>query len=399
MAGKSSKRAARAALLACIALVLFAFIVIKASSEVDIQKYTALEKENISEESDDALREYYGKILGAVGGKARFNTISAKDDIAIINITVDGKDKRILTRLSRGVILPKSTDDIYTPYIQAENVTIAGNLKISGKEFFPVETSFGARNFFSTKSLSERLVEEGSSRLVDGAANVSINPIFAGVISGYNAYLSPSGLTKGIYVAEKAENYFIVKSANKKSSVAFSWLISGIRKAGDESPEDAEERILVAIDPESNTAEITVYNIEIKNAGNSNLITGNAVLEENLSAILDENPTPLPEIIKNDSQKEDNSGEDAKGNETADNGGQKPEGGKAKAAKFKIKSINEGYIISQVSAAAGMSEADVKKIVEFSYDSPEYGSDEGISESFPDGIVYEGGSVIIRLGS
>lgn len=401
MTGKNRGKAAKKiVLLACVGLVAFMAVLMSASSDVEIERYTALDQQNLSEESNEALKEYYGSVLSAIGEESKFNTISTKEDIAILNVTVDGKDRRILTRLSKGVALQKpATDSIFAQSIRSYNLTVLGNLEISGREFFPIETSFGARNFFSMKSGSEKLVEEGSSRLTNGMANVSINPIFAETISGYNVYLSPSGLTRGIYVEEKAESYFIVKSANKKSNVGFSWLLSGTPSSQDEGLNGDEIRIIVVIAPENNIAEIEIYGLEMQNAIDSSAITGNVVLEENLSSILEDEPTPLPEIVNNGT-----GGKNEPGNEeNADNGNgneQEPEsdGNKTKTAKFKISSIDEGYIISRISGVSGLSEADVKRFIRFDYKAPEYHSSEEISGSFPEGIEYADGSIIIRLG-
>src|SRR3989338_2447858 len=168
MTNPGSRASVSKRFLAAFFLIVVSIIAVLQASSQEAEKYSEMEKENISEGSNEALKEYYGSVLSTIGEESKFNTISTKEDIAILNVTVDGKDRRILTRLSKGVGIQKpSTDNIYAQSIQSYNLTVLGNLEISGREFFPVETGFGARNFFSIKSPSEKLIDEGSSRLVN----------------------------------------------------------------------------------------------------------------------------------------------------------------------------------------------------------------------------------------
>src|SRR3989338_10443854 len=180
MTNPGSRASVSKRFLAAFFLIVVSIIAVLQASSQETEKYSELKKENISEESNEALKEYYGSVLSTIGEESKFNTISTKEDIAILNVTIDGRDRRILTRLSKGVAIQRpSADNIYAQFIQSYNLTVLGSLEISGKEFFPLEPDFGARNFFSIKPPSEKIIDEGSSRLSDGIANVSINPIFA----------------------------------------------------------------------------------------------------------------------------------------------------------------------------------------------------------------------------
>jgi len=76
-----------------------------------------------------------------------------------------------------------------------------------------------------------RFYDEGRARLNNGIANISLDPIFIETVEpDYEIYLTPKGKTQGIYVAEQAKEYFIVKSFNPTSNIQFSWLISALRK-------------------------------------------------------------------------------------------------------------------------------------------------------------------------
>ena len=195
-------------------------------------KYSELEKENIGSdaESQESLKDYYGDVLGSVKTEAKFNTIATKNEIAVLNVTIDGKDRRILTRMYIGNATNTQQNLSYSKLITAENLVVLGNISLKGILFSEVESSFGARRLLDIKSTTLRHTDEGFSRLINGKANVSINPILRELISGYNVFLSAEGLTKGIYVAEKTNSYFIVKSANANSNVGFSWMLSGKSK-------------------------------------------------------------------------------------------------------------------------------------------------------------------------
>src|SRR3989344_328816 len=143
MTDPGSKASGAKKFLATAFLIILAIIAVLQANSQETEKYAELEKQNISEGSNEALKEYYGSVLSTIGEDSKFNTISTKEDIAILNVTIDGRDRRILTRLSKGVAIQKpASDNIYAQSIQSYNLTVLGNLEISGKEFFPLETDF-----------------------------------------------------------------------------------------------------------------------------------------------------------------------------------------------------------------------------------------------------------------
>ncbi|MDP6139242.1 MAG: hypothetical protein QGI89_04055, partial [Candidatus Woesearchaeota archaeon] len=94
-----SNLAKRIFFILTIALFLLIGLVMASADEVQKEKIENLEKEEISDDaSQELLKEYYGNLLGYVGTK-KFNSIATKDNIAVINVTVNGRDRRILTKL------------------------------------------------------------------------------------------------------------------------------------------------------------------------------------------------------------------------------------------------------------------------------------------------------------
>ena len=83
-----------------VVVSLFFAALVQVSSEEKV-KISELESEKIGEdtESQELLREQYGDLLGYVKTGTKFNSIATKDNIAVINITVNGKNRRILTKI------------------------------------------------------------------------------------------------------------------------------------------------------------------------------------------------------------------------------------------------------------------------------------------------------------
>ncbi|MEK6876814.1 MAG: hypothetical protein AABX63_05335, partial [Nanoarchaeota archaeon] len=176
-------------------------------------------------------------------------------------------DRRIITKLATGVVLPKIADKLLAAVLEADNVTVFDYLRILGKTIFSAATSFGERHFYGVESSEAKYADEGFSRLANGRANVSVNPVLRELISRYNVYLSAEGLTRGIYVAEKSSSYFVVKSVNENSNVGFSWMLSGVKKVADGKLESIyAERlgidITATINNENGTATIMIYGLD-----------------------------------------------------------------------------------------------------------------------------------------
>lgn len=417
-----------------IVILFFSIAIIVFAEETELTRIGSLEKEEISEEDNEALKEYYGSIFDIIGPDTTFNNMAVNENIAIINATIDGRDRRILTKLATGVVLPRITDTLFATKLQANNITVIEHLTILGKTIFNAITSFGKRAFYSVESSEAKYVDEGFARLFNGKANVSINPVLRELISNYNVYLSAEGLTKGIYVAKKTDSYFVVKSLNANSNIAFSWMLSGIKKELDGKLESVYWKgqgidITATINTENDTSTITINgfdkiialinhttnqtqnnqsNQSNDNASNSTLtqlITGNLVdefgLETELGKILSNTSTlPINETTNNvdNASYSNKTGENyTLGNETIGIFGLEP---RSSVFEFTLFSVDEDFIVNQVSIVTGLSFGDVRKLITFVYAKPENFEDEIIEPEIGkiDGIEKVNGSVIIRLG-
>jgi len=211
-----------------VILVLF----IAGLLQVTSQKKTLISELEITEFTDDdesqnLLKEYYGELIGYVGVKDKFNTIASKGDIAILNVTINGKDRRIITRLKKATLF-SGQSELADP-LKIKNLIVTGDITLKGILYADIEEEYGGRNLFGVDSTTSRYVDEGYSRIINGQANISINPILRDLIDRYNIFLTAEGLTKGIYVSQKTKSYFVVKSANPNSNVGFSWMLRGVR--------------------------------------------------------------------------------------------------------------------------------------------------------------------------
>ena len=441
MANKTIVKRALSMLL--IVVFIFSIALAFVNSEETV-KYSELEKEEIDDASNELLKESYADILGYVGNNSRFNTIASTEDIAILNVTIDGKDKRILTKLNKGVLFsqPTVSGDLTT-----NNLVVLGNISLKGLLYSDVENGFGERRFFGVEESALRYVDEGFSRLISGKANISINPALRGLIGSYTIFLSAERLTKGLYVAEKTGSYFIVKSVNPQSNVAFSWMLRGIRKGYEDEHLNSlygrKENISITalIDFENgattvringlnnifrliaNTSNTTVANViaadntienqtnnTISRTSNSNSITTNTILVKvNLSEIGD--PTAVLDVnntVDNGSAFNDNSNaviddintstSDASQDETPiieDNAANiipveafnetLQEAVSDSAAsdydlEFTLHSTDEGYAIEQIAFVTGLSLEQARMLVNFVYKEPTGFEDEIIEE-------------------
>jgi hypothetical protein len=87
---------------------------------------------------------------------------------------------------------------------------------------------------YAVQSTENWIEDFGSAELRDGAATVSIDPLFAQTVNtdvAYHVYLTPNGDTQGLYVTEKQPGSFVVReTGGGRSSIAFDYRIVAKRK-------------------------------------------------------------------------------------------------------------------------------------------------------------------------
>jgi len=425
MTGKNSDLRLRKIMFVLFILISAAAISIQTLAEPKTL-YSELEKENLSDEESNVLREYYGDLLASVGYVSRFNTIAAKNNIAIINLTVEGKDSRILARLSDTKLF--GSNDLVS-IGRVNNLTVLGNLAVFGLGYYNPYSDFGERKLFIAAGTEPKLLDEGTSKLTKGFSNVSINPVFASLIEDYKVYLSPEGKTKGLYVAEKAEDYFIVKAFTPSSNVKFSYMISGVRNYDfEELIRFKDYEIKVSIDYEAGNAEVFFVNYLYNNSNYNEstnesaentteqdssltLVTGNLVEFGDINEILDNSTTNFSEnasadnLIPNATNETtiDNSTNDTITNETISENIITNETitiSKIISENFVLNSTDEDYIMLDIASRLGLSQDDVKTHIKFEYKISQDFEDEkdGDVQTSLKSYIEINGSVIIRLG-
>jgi len=167
----------------------------------------------------------------------------------------------------------------------ASTLTVVGNFSATGTKSAVVNTSYGIRKLYAIESPDVSFYDRGKSSLTNGIANISLDPIFIETVEpDYQVFLTPEADTAGIYVAEKAKEYFIVKGRNKNSNIPFSWLLSALRKGYGATRLDSERKenteIIAVIDEENKLTDVNIIN-NLNNGKTSNASGENKKTETN----------------------------------------------------------------------------------------------------------------------
>jgi hypothetical protein len=108
-------------------------------------------------------------------------------------------------------------------------VTDAGDLYYHGTlSSFVATQSGGVGRMFVPRSTMQTMEDFGSGTLVNGSGVVHLDPAFAKMMdgTGYQVFLTPDGDNRGLYVAQKTANSFLVReSQGGHSSLAFDYRI------------------------------------------------------------------------------------------------------------------------------------------------------------------------------
>ena len=289
-------------------------------------------------------------------------------------------------------------------------VDVNGDFYCSGTKSAVVSTdSFDQRRLYAVESPDVRHIDEGRAKLKNGFANVSIDPIFKETIEGnYNVYLTPEGKTKALYVAEKTNDYFIVKDTANTNAI-FSYIISAYRRgyASKRLESGIGMEIIATIDETSKITDIEVKgsgiienlnnngqasNASRENANSStNFITGNVINEVNLNS-------DLSAILSNDNTTSSSTTNNQNFASSKQNF----------ADKFTINSIKEEEIIKEIEQKTNLDKDKIKRAIKFRKKEPvKDNAEENIPEEITQptqSVVQLGymtkvnGSVIIRLG-
>jgi hypothetical protein len=110
---------------------------------------------------------------------------------------------------------------------------IVGDLDVQGAKGAAVPFPDGTlRRLYSMESPESWFEDFGEARLVNGKAEVRIDPGFAAVVQGpYHVFITPCGDSNGLYVSSRTRKSFGVREQQRgKSTLVFSYRIVAKRK-------------------------------------------------------------------------------------------------------------------------------------------------------------------------
>ncbi len=129
-----------------------------------------------------------------------------------------------------------------------DDLSVFGNLTVTGVKNAVVETSEGSRLTYAVESTEVWFEDFGNARLQDGAAVVALDPLFAETVNtevDYHVYLTPLGKSEGLYVADKSATSFEVRDNSGNGEIEFDYRIVA-KRLGYEDQRLAETDALAA---------------------------------------------------------------------------------------------------------------------------------------------------------
>jgi len=134
-----------------------------------------------------------------------------------------------------GTADPKRTLDVNGDGRFSGNVAVAGDLAVTGTKSSVATLSDGRRVLlYAIESPQNWFEDFGTAELRDGKAWVSLEGVFAETVNtgaSYHVFLTPNGDCKGLYVAERRPDGFLVRELGRgKSTVGFDYRIVAPRR-------------------------------------------------------------------------------------------------------------------------------------------------------------------------
>lgn len=162
---------------------------------------------------------------GVVGVRASNNGDNGTDGDGA---DMEGSYIGVIARNAAGLGYPLvAADTNGTDLMYVDN---AGNLYYHGGLYHFMKTRDGhVTTAFGSESASPTIDDNGTAHLVNGVATVTLDPAFARSIDQHRAYqvmLTPDGDTRGLFVASKSPNGFVVREVQGgRSSIDFDYHI------------------------------------------------------------------------------------------------------------------------------------------------------------------------------
>ncbi len=127
------------------------------------------------------------------------------------------------------------TADPHTKLDVVGNTSISGNLSVTGTKSSVATLKDGRRVLlYAIESPKNWFEDFGTGQLTNGEAWVPLEGVFAETVNtgvGYHVFLTPNGDCKGLYVAERRADGFIVRELGRgRSNVSFDYRIVAPRR-------------------------------------------------------------------------------------------------------------------------------------------------------------------------
>ena len=113
------------------------------------------------------------------------------------------------------------------------NVLVQGNFTVTGTKAAAVPFPDGShRQLYCTESPESWFEDLGFGELIDGEAEVQLDPIFRSVVTTepYHVFITEYGDNNGLYVSSRTSEGFVVRAKASAGNGAFSYRIVAKRK-------------------------------------------------------------------------------------------------------------------------------------------------------------------------
>jgi len=121
------------------------------------------------------------------------------------------------------------------------NALVNGSMTATGGKSAAVMTSKGLRKLYTVEAADCRFEDFGSAKLIDGQAEVKLDPLFLETVTISNKYpmvvtLTLTSDSPGLYVEKKTLNSFVVREVQAgKGSPTFDYRVTAMRKGFENS--------------------------------------------------------------------------------------------------------------------------------------------------------------------
>ncbi len=168
---------------------------------------------------------------------------AGKDGLVIYNAGEEGID----AIGDRGNLLRSNSPNFHGLYVQSygsspknPGLYVAGTFYATGTKSSVVKTSQGDEALYAMESPDVEFMASGTGKLTNGGCYVTFDRLFQEAISSevpLRIILTPKDTWSGLYVAQKSNQGFQVKTKGGEENAEFDWLAIGRRKGYENRPD------------------------------------------------------------------------------------------------------------------------------------------------------------------